>query len=169
MDKDGTVIDGDQLDLLHRRSSSGTWSAQGFHGRAHQDEQSGHPQGAQTTRHRRSIPSTSATNTSSTPSTPIDWSIGGENSGHIINRRLLPTGDGVLNAAYIVSLMEDTGRRFSDVLIGSPDVSRQTRQSERHRPNAGQASKPSRPPSKRFRKNSAKTARSSSALPEPNR
>jgi len=44
------------------------------------------------------------------------WSIGGENSGHIINRRLLPTGDGVLNAAYIVALMEDTGRRFSDVL-----------------------------------------------------
>jgi phosphoglucosamine mutase len=45
-----------------------------------------------------------------------NWSIGGENSGHIINRRLLPTGDGVLNAAYIVSLMEDTGRTFADVL-----------------------------------------------------
>lgn len=44
------------------------------------------------------------------------WSIGGENSGHIINRRLLPTGDGVLNAAYIVSLMEETGRDFGDLL-----------------------------------------------------
>jgi phosphoglucosamine mutase len=45
-----------------------------------------------------------------------NWSIGGENSGHIINRPLLPTGDGVLNAAYILSLMEDTGRTFADVL-----------------------------------------------------
>lgn len=45
-----------------------------------------------------------------------NWSIGGENSGHIINRRLLPTGDGVLNAAYILSLMEDTGRSFGDLL-----------------------------------------------------
>ncbi len=35
--------------------------------------------------------------------------IGGENSGHIINRYLLDTGDGVLNAAFILKILEEKG------------------------------------------------------------
>jgi phosphoglucosamine mutase len=35
-------------------------------------------------------------------------SLGGENSGHIINRYLLNTGDGILNSAYLIKIMEDT-------------------------------------------------------------
>lgn len=35
-----------------------------------------------------------------------DASIGGESSGHIINRNLFVSGDGVLNAAYLVMILE---------------------------------------------------------------
>ncbi len=34
-----------------------------------------------------------------------DYTLGGENSGHIIDRHLLNTGDGVLNALHILSIM----------------------------------------------------------------
>lgn len=37
-----------------------------------------------------------------------DYTIGGENSGHIINRSLLSTGDGVLNACYLLHLLHQT-------------------------------------------------------------
>ncbi|MFA5006445.1 MAG: hypothetical protein WC509_03125 [Candidatus Izemoplasmatales bacterium] len=37
-----------------------------------------------------------------------DYTVGGENSGHIIDRHLLNTGDGVLNALHLLSIMERT-------------------------------------------------------------
>jgi phosphoglucosamine mutase len=45
-----------------------------------------------------------------------NYSIGGENSGHIINRSLLNTGDGVLNAAYLIAILEDIGSDFKTLL-----------------------------------------------------
>ncbi|MBN2697053.1 MAG: phosphoglucosamine mutase [Bacilli bacterium] len=44
-----------------------------------------------------------------------DLTIGGENSGHIINRALLNTGDGVLNAAYLLSLLHSTGKSLAEL------------------------------------------------------
>jgi phosphoglucosamine mutase len=39
--------------------------------------------------------------------------IGGEQSGHIIFREFLPTGDGLLTALQILSMVKSRGRRFS--------------------------------------------------------
>lgn len=36
-----------------------------------------------------------------------NYVLGGENSGHIINKVLLDTGDGILNAAYIVKILSE--------------------------------------------------------------
>ncbi len=38
-----------------------------------------------------------------------DFMIGGENSGHIIDRTILNTGDGVLNALHVLKIMTETG------------------------------------------------------------
>ncbi|MCK7484762.1 MAG: phosphoglucosamine mutase [Bacillus subtilis] len=46
----------------------------------------------------------------------FNYSIGGENSGHIINRALLNTGDGVLNAAYLIHILEDIGSDLKTLL-----------------------------------------------------
>lgn len=37
-----------------------------------------------------------------------NYTLGGENSGHVINRYLLNTGDGVLNAVLLVKIMKET-------------------------------------------------------------
>lgn len=42
--------------------------------------------------------------------------IGGENSGHIINRDLFISGDGVLNAAYLVSILEKQKTSLHDLI-----------------------------------------------------
>ncbi len=42
--------------------------------------------------------------------------IGGENSGHIINRYLLDTGDGVLNAAFILKILEEKNVDISELI-----------------------------------------------------
>lgn len=42
--------------------------------------------------------------------------IGGENSGHIINRYLLDTGDGVLNAAFILKILEEKEATFDQLI-----------------------------------------------------
>jgi phosphoglucosamine mutase len=42
--------------------------------------------------------------------------LGGENSGHIINRSYLSTGDGVLNALAILSLLEQRTQSIDDLL-----------------------------------------------------
>ncbi|MDD3113855.1 MAG: hypothetical protein PHP61_06025 [Candidatus Izemoplasmatales bacterium] len=41
--------------------------------------------------------------------------LGGENSGHIINRLLLDTGDGVLNAMQIIDVLVKTGKTLSQL------------------------------------------------------
>jgi len=41
--------------------------------------------------------------------------LGGENSGHIINRLLLDTGDGVLNAAFILKIIHETGKSLEEM------------------------------------------------------
>ncbi len=42
--------------------------------------------------------------------------IGGENSGHIINRHLFISGDGVLSAAYIISILEEKKTSISSLI-----------------------------------------------------
>ena len=44
-----------------------------------------------------------------------DLTLGGENSGHIINRHLLATGDGVLNAMQIVDIVSSTGKSLAQL------------------------------------------------------
>jgi len=41
--------------------------------------------------------------------------LGGENSGHIINTTLLDTGDGVLNAIFIVNIMKEWGKTIEEI------------------------------------------------------
>lgn len=45
-----------------------------------------------------------------------DAMIGGENSGHVINRTLFISGDGVLNAAYIVRILEEMQITISELI-----------------------------------------------------
>lgn len=40
--------------------------------------------------------------------------LGGENSGHIINKLLLDTGDGVLNAAFVTHILHKTGKTLKE-------------------------------------------------------
>lgn len=44
-----------------------------------------------------------------------DYTVGGENSGHIIDRHLLNTGDGVLNALHILAIMGRTNRTLAEL------------------------------------------------------
>lgn len=44
-----------------------------------------------------------------------NYVLGGENSGHIINRTLLETGDGVLNAALILRILTVSGRSLAEL------------------------------------------------------
>lgn len=43
------------------------------------------------------------------------YTVGGENSGHIIDRTLLGTGDGVLNALHVLKIMTETGRTLAEL------------------------------------------------------
>lgn len=45
-----------------------------------------------------------------------DWWLGGENSGHVINLRLSPTGDGLLNLLCVLDLMLDAEQSLSELL-----------------------------------------------------
>lgn len=42
-------------------------------------------------------------------------SLGGESSGHIINRHLLNTGDGVLNSAYLIKIIEESKKSLAEL------------------------------------------------------
>lgn len=44
-----------------------------------------------------------------------DFTIGGENSGHIINRLLLNTGDGVLNSVFLLKILKETKLSLKDL------------------------------------------------------
>ena len=44
--------------------------------------------------------------------------LGGEQSGHIIFSKLLPTGDGLLTALSVLRVMSDTGRELSELREG---------------------------------------------------
>lgn len=44
--------------------------------------------------------------------------VGGENSGHIINRYLLNTGDGVLNSVLLVKIMKETKMHLNELAKG---------------------------------------------------
>jgi phosphoglucosamine mutase len=51
----------------------------------------------------------------------LDAIVGGENSGHIINRNLFISGDGVLNAAYMIKIMEDKKSTLGE-LVGDLEM-----------------------------------------------
>jgi len=42
--------------------------------------------------------------------------LGGENSGHIINKTLLETGDGVLNAAFVLNILHEEGKSLAELV-----------------------------------------------------
>jgi len=46
------------------------------------------------------------------------WSLGGEQSGHIVFRDLATTGDGVLSGLLLVDLLRRAGRRLSELASG---------------------------------------------------
>jgi phosphoglucosamine mutase len=47
-----------------------------------------------------------------------DATIGGENSGHVINRYLFDSGDGVLNAAFLVKILTEKNCSIEDLTEG---------------------------------------------------
>ncbi|NLD26421.1 MAG: phosphoglucosamine mutase [Acholeplasmataceae bacterium] len=53
-----------------------------------------------------------------------EYTLGGENSGHIINLHLLNTGDGLLNASYLLKVLRETGKSLDELtrdLVMYPD------------------------------------------------
>jgi phosphoglucosamine mutase len=63
------------------------------------------------------------------------YSLGGEQSGHVIFRELAPTGDGVLSAVQLLDVVARTGRTLVDLASGSmtrlPQVLRNVRVASR--------------------------------------
>lgn len=47
-----------------------------------------------------------------------DWRLGGENSGHIINRQYHSTGDGIIAGLQVLTAMQRAGKNLDDLLIG---------------------------------------------------
>jgi phosphoglucosamine mutase len=45
-----------------------------------------------------------------------DYVLGGEASGHIINLNLLDTGDGVLNAVYLIKILEESSLSLEEIV-----------------------------------------------------
>jgi len=45
----------------------------------------------------------------------FDYTLGGENSGHVINRYLLNTGDGVLNAVTLVKILNESNQTLKQL------------------------------------------------------
>ncbi len=45
----------------------------------------------------------------------LDGCLGGENSGHIINRNLFISGDGVLNAVLLIKIMTESNKTFKEL------------------------------------------------------
>jgi len=43
------------------------------------------------------------------------YSIGGENSGHVILRDYINTGDGLLVGAYLLNILEETGKTLKEL------------------------------------------------------
>ena len=62
------------------------------------------------------------------------WSLGGEQSGHVIFRSLATTGDGTLTAVQVLDVMARTGRRLADLasaMTRLPQVLRNVRVADR--------------------------------------
>jgi phosphoglucosamine mutase len=62
------------------------------------------------------------------------WSLGGEQSGHIIFRSLATTGDGLLTGIQVLDVMARTGRTLADlasVMTRLPQVLRNVRVADR--------------------------------------
>jgi phosphoglucosamine mutase len=47
-----------------------------------------------------------------------DWRLGGENSGHIINRQYHSTGDGIIAGLQVLTAMQRAGKNLDDLLAG---------------------------------------------------
>ncbi|MFI3252353.1 MAG: phosphoglucosamine mutase [bacterium] len=47
-----------------------------------------------------------------------NYSVGGENSGHIIINDILPTGDGMLIALFLIKIMHETKKTLNELLEG---------------------------------------------------
>lgn len=47
-----------------------------------------------------------------------DWRLGGENSGHIINRQYHSTGDGIIAGLQVLTAMQRAGKNLDDLLHG---------------------------------------------------
>jgi phosphoglucosamine mutase len=47
--------------------------------------------------------------------TELDAAVGGEQSGHVIFKKLLPTGDGMLSALQFLAAVRDTGSKISEL------------------------------------------------------
>src|SRR4051794_19245060 len=64
------------------------------------------------------------------------WSLGGEQSGHVIFRRIATTGDGLLTGLVLMDVMQRSGRLLADlgaVMRRLPQVLRNVRVAERER------------------------------------
>jgi phosphoglucosamine mutase len=63
------------------------------------------------------------------------WSLGGEQSGHVIFRNLATTGDGILTGLQVLDVMYRSGRRLADlagVMTRLPQVLRNVTVADRH-------------------------------------
>lgn len=47
-----------------------------------------------------------------------DWILGGENSGHIVCRNLMPTGDGTISAVQVLKAMVESGQSLHELKSG---------------------------------------------------
>lgn len=48
----------------------------------------------------------------------LDWELGGESSGHIVNLSITTTGDGIVSALQVLAAMKQSGRTLHDLKSG---------------------------------------------------
>ena len=112
------------------------------HGRRDGDEQPGLPHGHARGRGPTSSRPTSATAMCSRRCAPGGFTLGGEQSGHVILSDHATTGDGMLAALHVAARMAATGRSLADLAGGDAPAAAGAGQRPRRRQGAGRDSDP---------------------------
>ena len=126
----GADVDGDQILAVLAVDRRERGRVAGRHGRRHGDVEPRLPPGDGRRTASPSSTPRSATATSSTPSTTGGLALGGEQSGHVIQRDLATTGDGLLTGVHLADVIVRGGRPLADlaaVMDRLPQVLRNVR------------------------------------------
>ena len=121
VDHTGALVDGDHMHRHLRARHACPWRAARRHRRRDGDDEPRVPAGDGGRPASTSSSPPSATATCWRRSTPARYSLGGEQSGHVIFRDLATTGDGLLTGVILGDAVRRSGRPLADAGRGGDD------------------------------------------------